>query len=249
MSFLWVRCLLSCSNQVTIKTNLAAVMLRLADAAPGFRILDPFCGSGTILLEAADIFNKEIAGVGSDSVSKTVEGAQKNAEMEGYGGCLRYVHCSAVALTREFVGQRFDAIITNPPWGVRDPPPPSLHDGSRCTPPKYSQPFYADVRNIDESSPFLKVQTGKNTDLELLYRKFLSGATNLLRPGGKMVVLVLKALQFLEITRTYGQFKLLQTYVVKTRNNLPTIFVFERREADEERESLRRQLHDLGQYV
>ena len=103
-------------------------MLRLADAAPGFRILDPFCGSGTILLEAADIFNKEIAGVGSDSVSKTVEGAQKNAEMEGYGGCLRYVHCSAVALTREFVGQRFDAIITNPPWGVRDPPlPPSLH--------------------------------------------------------------------------------------------------------------------------
>eukprot|EP00729_Bicosta_minor_P010412 gene10412-3652_t len=195
-------------NRVTIKTNLAAVMLRLADAAPGFRILDPFCGSGTILLEAADIFNKEIAGVGSDSVSKTVEGAQKNAEMEGYGGCLRYVHCSAVALTREFVGQRFDAIITNPPWG-----------------------------------------TGKNTDLELLYRKFLSGATNLLRPGGKMVVLVLKALQFLEITRTYGQFKLLQTYVVKTRNNLPTIFVFERREADEERESLRRQLHDLGQYV
>ena len=96
---------------------------------------------------------------------------------------------------------------------------------------------------------YIQVQTGKNTDLELLYRKFLSGATNLLRPGGKMVVLVLKALQFLEITRTYGQFKLLHTYVVKTRNNLPTIFVFERREADQERESLRRQLHDLGQYV
>ena len=148
--------------------------------------------------------------MGSDSVQKTVDGARENAEMEGYSGCLRYVHCSAVAMSREFFGHTFDAIVTNPPWGI---------------------------------------QTGKHTDLELLYRKFLSGATNLLRPGGKMVVFVLKALQFLEITRTYGQFKLLHTYVVKTRNNLPTIFVFERREEDEERESLRRQLHDLGQYV
>ena len=61
---------------------------------------------------------QKVEGVGSDSVSKTVQGAAKNAEMEGYGGCLRYVHCSAVAMTKEFTGLRFDAIITNPPWGV-----------------------------------------------------------------------------------------------------------------------------------
>ena len=63
-------------------------------------------------------FTQKVEGVGSDSVSKTVQGAAKNAEMEGYGGCLRYVHCSAVAMTKEFTGLRFDAIITNPPWGV-----------------------------------------------------------------------------------------------------------------------------------
>ena len=43
-----------------------------------------------------------------------------------------------------------------------------------------------------------------------------------------------------------GQYALIKVIVVKTRNNLPTIFVIERRKADTERDDLRAQLTDLG---
>jgi tRNA1(Val) A37 N6-methylase TrmN6 len=198
-------------NRVTIKSNVAAAMLRLANIRPGDAILDPFCGSGTILLEAADMLDGRLEGRGSDSVARTATGAQANAEIEGRAHCLSYAHCSATALTPHYGSRaRFDAVVTNPPWGI---------------------------------------QTGVNTDLALLYRRFLSGSTKLLRPGGRLVVLVLKALQFLEIIRTYGQFTLLHTFVIKTRNNLPTVFVLERRQEDVERNTLRAQLLDLGQFV
>ena len=41
-------------NSVTIKTNFAYAMIRCANIKPGDLVCDPFCGSGTILLETLD---------------------------------------------------------------------------------------------------------------------------------------------------------------------------------------------------
>ena len=43
-------------NRVTIKSNVAYALLQLANIASSDTILDPFCGGGTILLEAASTF-------------------------------------------------------------------------------------------------------------------------------------------------------------------------------------------------
>lgn len=42
------------SGEAPIKKNLAAGLLRLAEWKPGIPLLDPFCGSGTLLQEAAE---------------------------------------------------------------------------------------------------------------------------------------------------------------------------------------------------
>eukprot|EP00039_Didymoeca_costata_P030478 m.29791 g.29791 ORF g.29791 m.29791 type:complete len:441 (-) comp8136_c1_seq1:46-1368(-) len=196
-------------NRVTIKSNIAAMMVREAKLTPGCHILDPFCGSGTILLEAAAIMKKDIVGRGSDSLDKVVKGAIRNAEYEGHLDILEFQHGSAVGISNMYTEHEFDAVITNPPWGV---------------------------------------QTGQTTNLETLYKKFLSGVSRVLKPGGRLVVFMLRALQFLDILRGYGQFVLLSSTVVRTRNNLPTIFVLEKQK-DEQRDMLKRQLRELSPFV
>jgi putative N6-adenine-specific DNA methylase len=49
-----------------LKENLAAGILRLADWKPGVPLLDPMCGSGTFLLEAAQMSLDDAPGLGRD---------------------------------------------------------------------------------------------------------------------------------------------------------------------------------------
>eukprot|EP00037_Helgoeca_nana_P011345 m.101753 g.101753 ORF g.101753 m.101753 type:complete len:431 (-) comp20775_c0_seq1:187-1479(-) len=197
-------------NRVTIKSNIAFVMLQWGKFKPGDALLDPFCGSGTILLEAAETVGGKMTGVGCDSVAATVKGATGNAVIEGFENCLEFRKCNVVGLSRQFKPASFDLVVTNPPWGV---------------------------------------QTGKNADLTDLYRKFLSGSWVVIKPGGYLVCFVLRAMLFLEIVRTFGQWRLVHSTAVKTRNNLPSIFVLERLESDELYSSIRQQLRDLGQFI
>ena len=64
-------------NRVTIKSNIAYIMLQLAGFTKGKAILDPFCGSGTILLEAAELAGNDMKGSGTDLVLKTVKSVGK----------------------------------------------------------------------------------------------------------------------------------------------------------------------------
>ena len=49
---------------MTVKANMAHVMLRCAGVKPGDTICDPFCGSGTILMEAANWLNGDVKCIG-----------------------------------------------------------------------------------------------------------------------------------------------------------------------------------------
>ena len=93
----------------------AAAMARLAGIVPGHTVLDPFCGAGTLLLEAHAV-EPQARYVGSDRDPLAISAARENAEAVRRTGdaaiTWRRVDASRLSTTA-------DRIITNPPWDVR----------------------------------------------------------------------------------------------------------------------------------
>ncbi|TDD30587.1 methyltransferase domain-containing protein [Kribbella turkmenica] len=88
----------------------AAAMARLAEIAPGDRVLDPFCGAGTLLLEA-DAISPDATYVGIDRSPEAVAAARANTGTRGH------IHWRTG--DARHLPVRVDRIVTNPPWGVR----------------------------------------------------------------------------------------------------------------------------------
>ena len=87
----------------------AATMALLADLAPGQTVLDPCCGSGTLLIEAG----LRCAGLilqGGDIAPAAVEQARVNAAQAGVALELAVGDAATVALPAA------DRILANPPW-------------------------------------------------------------------------------------------------------------------------------------
>ena len=84
----------------------AAAMARLAGLAPGQHVLDPFCGAGTLLLEA-QLLEPKAEYVGLDHDPAAIAAARANAA----GRRLEWKRADARKLTTAA-----DRIITNPPW-------------------------------------------------------------------------------------------------------------------------------------
>ena len=95
---------------ITIHPKYARALVNLARVRPGGRLLDPFCGTGSIVAEAV------LAGmeaVGSDISEKMVEGTRNNLTFLGVGADLAACDIGAVG---EVVGH-VDGIATDPPYG------------------------------------------------------------------------------------------------------------------------------------
>ncbi|KAK1735909.1 2OG-Fe(II) oxygenase family protein [Skeletonema marinoi] len=107
-------------NAVTLKTNLAYAMIRMANIKKGDLVCDPFCGSGTILLEALDVYRTEqIKCVGMDVSRRSANGARENAIAEGFNDDLCQFHCcDARNFKRHLTDESVDVIVSNLPWGV-----------------------------------------------------------------------------------------------------------------------------------
>lgn len=95
----------------SMSPKLARGMVNLARAKKGSTVLDPFCGTGGILIEAGIVGAKVI---GTDIDEKMVEGTKKNLEYcnikdyKIFQGDARYI-------TLE---EKVDAIVTDPPYGI-----------------------------------------------------------------------------------------------------------------------------------
>lgn len=88
----------------------AAAMARLARITPGHRVLDPFCGAGTLLLEAQAI-EPAATYVGIDREAIAVAAARMNSLRDS----------SIVWRTGDAarLNGPVDRVLTNPPWDVR----------------------------------------------------------------------------------------------------------------------------------
>lgn len=107
------------NRRVALKPPVAYALLRLAadGRPPPARLLDPCCGTGTILLEAGATL-PGTALFGGDSSRSCVAGTRANLAA-ALQGPARVTRVDARALARHYPAGYFDLIVTNPPYGRR----------------------------------------------------------------------------------------------------------------------------------
>jgi tRNA (guanine6-N2)-methyltransferase len=94
----------------SLKPPVAAALARLAQVKSGMRVLDPFCGAGTILIEVA-MMGAEA--VGGDLNSEAVSYAQENARNADVESSVQQWDATNLPLGESAV----DCVISNLPWG------------------------------------------------------------------------------------------------------------------------------------
>ncbi|MFN2269488.1 MAG: methyltransferase domain-containing protein [Anaerolineae bacterium] len=94
----------------SLKPPVAAAMLALAEVGPGMRLLDPCCGAGTILIEAAQI---GAVVQGGDCDPDAVTAARANLSAAGVSVDVREWDACALPLD----DGAFERVVTNLPWG------------------------------------------------------------------------------------------------------------------------------------
>lgn len=186
--------------RVTLRTPIAFGMLVLCGYAdrPG-ALHDPFCGSGTILLEAAGVCRDEGMEIpplsGSDWDAKAVAGAGANLREAGLGERAGHESVSvsqhdAQDLDALFEPASLDYIVTNPPFGIR---------------------------------------IGRGANLLSMYRDFLGSAAVVLRPGGRLAMLVARRRgAFNKVLATLPEFTIEHVRVVEMGGVYAGLFVLRR---------------------
>jgi putative N6-adenine-specific DNA methylase/tRNA (guanine6-N2)-methyltransferase len=176
--------------RVTLRTNIAYAMLRLAELpAREVTLLDPFCGSGTIPIEAAATL-PQVRCLAADRDPEAVSGTRANAEAAGVAASVEVRGADARDLRETYQSASVDAVVTNPPYGIR---------------------------------------LGRKTNYADLYRKFLTGAAYVVKPGGRVVVLVGKRrAAFNRVLREIDELRILSVRVIETGGVYPGVFVLER---------------------
>jgi tRNA (guanine6-N2)-methyltransferase len=93
-----------------LKPSVAAGLVLLAQAGPDTVVLDPCCGSGTILIEAA---LQGATVCGGDNSSQALAAAQANLAAAGIAACIQRWD----ARTLPLADASMDGVICNLPWG------------------------------------------------------------------------------------------------------------------------------------
>ena len=104
-------------HPAALKPTLATVMLRLAGARDGDTILDPMCGSGTVAIEAAHIYETSRI-ICNDINPKHIRSAKANSLIARVGNKITFYARDAAELP-EVLEEPVDVIVSNPPYGIR----------------------------------------------------------------------------------------------------------------------------------
>jgi tRNA (guanine10-N2)-dimethyltransferase len=98
---------------VTLAPRFARALVNLAQIGPGDRVVDPFVGTGSLLLEAALVGART---VGIDASASMIRGALEN--FAHFGQVPEAVRQSdAAEAAAGFPPASFDALVTDPPYG------------------------------------------------------------------------------------------------------------------------------------
>ncbi|MHA2352950.1 MAG: TRM11 family SAM-dependent methyltransferase [Candidatus Thorarchaeota archaeon] len=189
------------SAEISTSPKICRTLLNLAGARPGDTVLDPFCGTGTLLMEAAMLGMKCI---GVDIDGDQVQGARSNLKWlaKDMGEKLDYdiVKGDSRELT-SVVKKQVDAVAFEPILG----------------------PIYKKPPLRDEAEKTIK-------ELTTLYRQALSEISSILRPDGRvaMTIPVINtesepiSVKFRDLTRGTGLalYRMLPSDSIKSRKNI-----------------------------
>ncbi len=117
----------SFKHPVAIDPAMARAMVNMAGILEGETVLDPFCGTGSLLVEAGLVGARIF---GHDSDSAMIHGARRNLVRCG----LRADLVRADALRTPVKGSGFDGIVTDPPYGRSSPARMEAEDLLRAFP-------------------------------------------------------------------------------------------------------------------
>jgi len=95
-----------------LKPKWARLLINLARLNPGNKLLDPFCGTGSILIEA---YFLDIKSVGIDLDARAVDKA--NTNLDHYGIFSKLDVGDATHLDKMFKPESFEGIVTDLPYG------------------------------------------------------------------------------------------------------------------------------------
>ncbi len=101
----------------SIKATIAYGMITLAEIKKNDVVLDPMCGSGTIVMELASLFRDKIKIIAMDISSRCVEGTQENVKLNGFSSYVEVKKGDATQL--EKYNLQVNKVITNPPYGIK----------------------------------------------------------------------------------------------------------------------------------
>lgn len=177
-------------HRAALKTVVAYALLRLARLPDTTgSLLDPFCGSGTILIEAAHVL-PHYQLFGSDVDPRAVAGAQENIAALGLEDRITVRRVNALRLSEVYPPEAFTAIVTNPPFGVR---------------------------------------VGRELHFRAFYDRFLREAWQVLKPGGRLVMLAKKRGALNVVLDRQRHFRVRHVRVIETSGIYPGVFVLEKR--------------------
>jgi tRNA (guanine6-N2)-methyltransferase len=91
----------------------AAALGLMAGLHAGTKLLDPFCGAGTIPIEALRL-QPNLTAVGSDIEPAKVHTSCENLQRAGLQAQMVLAHAAQLP----FAGGSFDRVVSNPPWGI-----------------------------------------------------------------------------------------------------------------------------------
>jgi DNA modification methylase len=171
------------SAEISTSPKLCRTLLNLAGARPGDTVLDPFCGTGTLLMEAA-ILGMRCIGVDIDS--NQVQGARSNMKWlaKDMGEKLDYdIFKGDSRKLSTLMKKQVDAVAFEPLLG----------------------PIYKDVPHEEEAQKTIK-------DLTTLYREALTEIAKVLRPDGRVAMTIpvintlgeSQSVKFSELTKGTG---------------------------------------------
>lgn len=149
------------SSEISTSPKVCRTLLTLAGARPGDTVLDPFCGTGTVLMEAALLGMKCI---GLDLDGNAVEGTQANLKWLGreLGSHIDFKVVKGDARdSNNIIKDQIDAIAFEPHLG----------------------PVYKSKPERDEALEVLNSLTD-------LYRDTLKALTQILRPDGRIAMTI-----------------------------------------------------------
>jgi tRNA G10 N-methylase Trm11 len=149
------------SAEISTSPKLCRTLLNLAGARPRDKVLDPFCGTGTLLMEAALLGMKCI---GVDTDGDQVQGARSNLKWlaNDMGEKLDYdIFVGDSRNLSSLIKTQIDAVAFEPPLG----------------------PIYKNPPSRKEAAETIR-------SLTVLYREVLKEISTILRPDGRVAMTI-----------------------------------------------------------